>query len=495
MSAKKESSQDVLTISLAGDVQLCVPNDISLMTPYILLEQEDWFEDEIKFVRKLLKPGMKVIDIGANYGTYSMNIAKLIGGNGKLWAFEPSSFCRSYLAKSIEVNGFNNIVLSSAGLSDTKRKAILVSEANTELGHVASSDSEEAHGESIDLETLDNCMQEYDWTVIDFIKMDAEGEEANILKGSQRLLNELSPLVMYEYKHGIEVNESLISDFGDLGYESYKLIPGLDILVPLQSVKENDGFLLNLFCCKSDCAVKLESKGFLIREFSDEVPQNPVEGGWRKLLVRYPYGKKLINALGSSIAQNDDSAEWRLYRRALDLYAHAANKKIDSAIRYRYLKQAFVELEAVIEKNANFSILQTYVRVATSLGERSRGTHALSVLVEAIVSGQPLSVPYPFITVSERYQEIDPKGDLEGWVKSSILETYEKVHAYSSYYTNGSSLELLEGLVQSPFVSPEIERRKQLIGVKRSIQNELLPAEVLKKKTTENKNPGLWVST
>ena len=481
-----------MTISLVGDVQLCVPNDISLMTPYILLEQEDWFEDEMKFVRKLLKPGMKVIDIGANYGTYSMNIAKLIGGNGKVWAFEPSSLCRSYLAKSIEVNGFNNIIISSSGLSDTKRKAILVSEENTELGHVASSDNEKTHGESIDLDTLDNCMQEYDWTAIDFIKMDAEGEEANILKGSQRLLSEFSPLVMYEYKHGIEVNESLISDFDDLGYESYKLVPGLDILVPLESVTENDGFLLNLFCCKSDCAEKLESEGLLIREASIEVPQNPVEGGWRKLLVRYPYGKKLINALGSSIAQNSDSAEWRLYRRALDLYAHSANKKIDSAIRYRYLKQAFVELEAITEKNANFSNLQTYIRVAISLGERSRATHALSVLVDAIVSGQSLSVPYPFFSVSKRYQEIDPEGELEEWVKSSILETYEEVQAYSSYYTDGSSLGLLEGLVQSPFASPEIERRRQLIRVRLSMQNELVSAKALKEKTAENRNPELW---
>jgi hypothetical protein len=45
----------------------------------VLLEQEDWFEKEIAFVRRLLRSGMRAVDIGANYGTYTLAMARAVG--------------------------------------------------------------------------------------------------------------------------------------------------------------------------------------------------------------------------------------------------------------------------------------------------------------------------------------------------------------------------------------------------------------------------------
>jgi hypothetical protein len=78
-------SDPTLTVRIKGNVSVCVPNNISLMTPYILLEQEDWFEDEISFVRRVLDPGDRVIDIGANYGIYTLSAAAVVGAQGKVW--------------------------------------------------------------------------------------------------------------------------------------------------------------------------------------------------------------------------------------------------------------------------------------------------------------------------------------------------------------------------------------------------------------------------
>ncbi|HJW81310.1 MAG TPA: hypothetical protein VJ396_03615 [Acidiferrobacterales bacterium] len=81
----------MLTIRIAGDVSVCVPRDIKLMSPYVLLEQEDWFEDDIRFARQLLGKGESVIDIGANYGVYTLSMAQAVGESGKVWAIDP--FC------------------------------------------------------------------------------------------------------------------------------------------------------------------------------------------------------------------------------------------------------------------------------------------------------------------------------------------------------------------------------------------------------------------
>ena len=79
------------TLTMVDGVRIVVPDSLDLITPYVLLEQQDWFEDEIKFLRRLLQPGQKVIDVGANYGVYTLSMAQTVGPTGRVWAFEPAS--------------------------------------------------------------------------------------------------------------------------------------------------------------------------------------------------------------------------------------------------------------------------------------------------------------------------------------------------------------------------------------------------------------------
>jgi len=70
------------TLIMVDGVRIVVPDSLDLITPYVLLEQQDWFEDEIKFVRRLLKPGQKVIDIGSNYVVSALSMAQTVGPPG-----------------------------------------------------------------------------------------------------------------------------------------------------------------------------------------------------------------------------------------------------------------------------------------------------------------------------------------------------------------------------------------------------------------------------
>ena len=77
--------------TLVDGTKVVAPDSLELITPYVLREQQDWFEDEIKFLRRLLQPGEKAIDVGANCGVYTVSIAQAVGPSGKVWAFEPAS--------------------------------------------------------------------------------------------------------------------------------------------------------------------------------------------------------------------------------------------------------------------------------------------------------------------------------------------------------------------------------------------------------------------
>src|SRR5580658_2434669 len=60
------------TAEIAGGVRIVVPNSFNLLTPYVLYEQHDWFEEELGFLRRILRPGQNAIDIGASYGVYAL---------------------------------------------------------------------------------------------------------------------------------------------------------------------------------------------------------------------------------------------------------------------------------------------------------------------------------------------------------------------------------------------------------------------------------------
>jgi protein O-GlcNAc transferase len=109
----EETMPATTTLKMVDGVLVVVPDSLDLITSYVLQEQQDWFEEEIKFVRRLLDPGDHVMDIGANYGVYSLSMAQAVGATGRVWAFEPASSTASLLAKGIAANGFTRLLLSN----------------------------------------------------------------------------------------------------------------------------------------------------------------------------------------------------------------------------------------------------------------------------------------------------------------------------------------------------------------------------------------------
>lgn len=206
------------SITLVDGVRVVVPDSLHLITPYVVMEELDWFEDEIKFLRRLLRPGQKVIDIGANYGAYTLSMAQAVGRTGCVWAFEPASSTARLLAEGIAANGFSQIVLEQSALSGICGTAQLSLSENSELNALVHGKPATSASESVPVVTLDRCMQRYGWRDIEFVKIDAEGEESNILKGAKQFLKDLSPLVQYEIKAGADLHLQLVQEFAALGY-------------------------------------------------------------------------------------------------------------------------------------------------------------------------------------------------------------------------------------------------------------------------------------
>jgi FkbM family methyltransferase len=483
------------TLLMHDDIPICLPGSVQRMTTYVILEQEDWFEDEIVFVRRLLLPGMKVVDIGANYGVYTLAMARLVGPEGAVWAFEPASTTMSYLRASIEHNRMSHVRLVQKAVSSRNGTSHLSLNADAELNTLSGSPNGTEQRETVELVTLDDCANEFDWSGLEFIKLDAEGEEHNIVIGGRNLLARESPLIMFEMKHGQTINLALIDQFAVLGYETYRLVPGLNMLVPFRQGDQPDPFQLNLFCCKPDRAAMLEERGMLVRARTDEndgdldlAGRLPETAGDASCATRV-HGHWVTQDPGKELTGSTQ------YREALNLYTLAHTSSAGPATRYACLLSAYQKADLAASSMASHARLQTYARIAWELGLRYQAYMTLCQLLQILEPARSVDADEPFLVVTPRFENIDSSSDLTRWCLASVLEQHEILIAHSSYFMGPKALQRIEGMRSLGFLGAQMERRRQLIGMRLGLQPGPEPTPLLTEKSPENLNPEFWTGT
>ncbi len=460
-------------LRMIDGVQIVAPDSLNLITPYVLFEQQDWFEDEIKFLRRLLQPGQQLIDIGANHGVYTLSMARTVGPTGRVWAFEPASGTASLLAESIALNGCSQVVLERMALSNTVGSAQLSLNDNSELNAVVHGQPSAGATETVPLVTLDERMERWAWQHIDFVKIDAEGEEANILKGGARFFNELSPLVQYEIKAGSQLHLDLARQFAELGYASYRLVPGLQLLVPFDRERPSDGFLLNLFCCKPDRARQLAAQGFLLQapaagrapgiEPMTPDPAEPsihAEHGWRHTLAGLPYGAMLSDTWEQTAA----AAGRAEVEKALALYCASLDVRRSAAERFGALEAGFHQMAALCDQAPSHLRWASLARMAADCGARSVAVEALRKLAAVIERRQQVDTSEPFVAPAKRFDAIAPgAAGLAAWVVAAVAEELERLDSFSSFYTEAAAKPRLDLIRSLGFGSDEMVRRRNLV--------------------------------
>ena len=130
-------------------------------------------------IRRLVKPGMKVFDIGANAGFYTLAFARLVGDSGHVWAFEPLAENLQYLRRHVALNGLANVTVVQAAVSERAGVASFAPAESNSMGRLAEDGK-------LDVPTvsLDKFCVEIGIDCPDLIKLDIEGGESLALKGA-----------------------------------------------------------------------------------------------------------------------------------------------------------------------------------------------------------------------------------------------------------------------------------------------------------------------
>ena len=151
-------------------------------------------------LERVLKPGMSVLDIGANIGYYALIELSLIGKNGNLIAVEPSKQNINLLTKNLVLNGYHNVEIHNKAISDINgyKKLYMSHMSNLNTFHDTGTGQLHLTGEKILVETMTvpNLMNN---RKLDLIRMDVEGHEVEVLNGLlPAIKNLLQPMIIFE---------------------------------------------------------------------------------------------------------------------------------------------------------------------------------------------------------------------------------------------------------------------------------------------------------
>jgi FkbM family methyltransferase len=228
------------------DLRLVVEPSFRSIVTSVLLAIGDWFEREMEFWRDRLQPGMTVIDVGANVGVYTFSAARRVGASGCVVAIEPFSGCVRCLEETRRLNQLPWVRVCRGAASDRTGSVQLALHSASELNTVLTSETLEtdelidpAKIEEVPCFTLDELMQQEKLDRVDVIKIDAEGHELAVLAGSQQILTQFAPIVLYENIAGATAANLPVAEFlMQQGYQLFQYQPYLKQLLLIDSLEK-----------------------------------------------------------------------------------------------------------------------------------------------------------------------------------------------------------------------------------------------------------------
>lgn len=152
--------------------------------------------DEQAVLVRFLKRGAVCYDIGANVGFFAVLAARLVGPTGRVYAFEPFPNSAAAVRRNAALNNFTHLEVIEAAV------AAAPGEASLQIGSVSGTNSivfDRTEGElKVKLVSIDSFVQEPCRSLPDFVMIDAEGAEIDVLKGMAATIRARRPVILCE---------------------------------------------------------------------------------------------------------------------------------------------------------------------------------------------------------------------------------------------------------------------------------------------------------
>jgi FkbM family methyltransferase len=257
-------TRDYLCVSVHGFQIYGLPQHYPML--YWLRLKRNYERYTRRLFLRALAPGMRVLDLGANIGYYTLLAADAVGATGRVYAFECDPVNARFLYHNVKLNGLGEVV-SIVPKAASSYAGVTRFFSDRENSLKSSLVIEHQRAETIEVEctTVDDVIGPLE--KIDVVKVDVEGVEIDAISGMERTLSRLEKLVMFVEccpyalstaggsvtqllgeldRHGFQVyvirekEKRLVADHGEL-FEAER--------------SGDESYYANLYCTKGSSAV------------------------------------------------------------------------------------------------------------------------------------------------------------------------------------------------------------------------------------------------
>ena len=184
-----------------------------------VLDGDGTAEPEAQLLPHLVHAGEVVMDLGANFGSYTTLLSKLVGEQGTVISVEPVPPTCDLLRYSVEHHGLANVKVVAAAVSDREGTVIMEVPRYPSGGEnyyqAAVVDGDQRYGLrrfTVPATTVDAICRD----PVDFIKCDVEGHEAVVVRGARRTIQSYRPAWLVEVSR-----REVLDTMQGFGYEPF----------------------------------------------------------------------------------------------------------------------------------------------------------------------------------------------------------------------------------------------------------------------------------
>ncbi len=227
---------------------------------YLDMTQGTWEPGVMRLLASTLRPGMVVVDAGAHIGYISLFAARLVGTQGRVYAFEPAPENYDLLTRNIRLNGYANIVAVPKAVSDREGQATFYLHDDSVAHSLHAETFAKSSGTiTVEMTSLDRFLEREGWPPIHLVKLDVEGTEAAALRGMRELLRRnrevrlIVEFVPHILRHSGEDPRQFVASLRAAGFR-IKMITDDDGLQDLGDRLIDDPNLLTELWCEPEAA-------------------------------------------------------------------------------------------------------------------------------------------------------------------------------------------------------------------------------------------------
>jgi tetratricopeptide (TPR) repeat protein len=404
-------------VKLLEGTEIAVANTTSDLFGYVLKEQERWFDADWLFAVGFAPGLTSAWEVSADPGVYALPMARQGVPKCRVWSV--SEVMLGLLRQGMARNGL----------------------ADLQVDH--------ANRFELDLPWQDPP---------DWLRLGAEAglPAGQFVQANRAGLAAANPVLLLPVT--ARDRASLVADLAALGYAPYTFVPGINALAPFTS-GHWDTFTRNLFFLRERRAKVLAAQGLLVLERVGLDSEPTAEANyWLDHLAGLPYAADRLDRW-QEVGMDAGSRHQFL---ALNLYALSRYEAAPLDLRLACLERAAEYAPIAVSERQSLPRLLTAARIFAEAGRRAKAVQCLNQLVAQVTGSAAMDLDEPFLALEPAWEGTRPD-DPAGWLFAMILATGDKWRAHSSRFTGLASLPVLDRVIATGWVPPEVTRRTEMI--------------------------------